>query len=407
VRSPSLAPTSRRRAGLRALLTLALTATASLVTVGALAAPASATPVTCDGNGTAGKRVQLLYVRGDGQPNNLATHQSKMVEIPAKIDAEFLEAAHRTGGSSAFRAVRWVTDASCVPTITSVVVPQSIMDIPDDGTTKYADDLVDWLKNNGYGNNDRKYVVWYERDACGLGYSNGGSDSPDASNGFNGTGHALIGVRSSACFWWGATAHELLHTLGAVQPSAPHGTPGSHCWDDQDIMCYDDGTSSNPLTVLCPTAAGDEFAENMIDCNGDDYFNVNPPAGSYLATHWNVANSEFLIKTAPGSSTAACKVAYTKSDWGNGFNADLTVTNTSSSALSTWQLTFSFAGNQTINSSWPGSFTQSGKNVTLKAGTPSSLAAGASVHTFFNANYSGTNANPTAFNLNGQPCTIA
>jgi hypothetical protein len=394
--------TSRRRTGLRALLILALATSASLVATGAvgtLAAPVSAAPVNCDGDGVSGKRVQLLYVRGDSQPNNLANWQPTMLDIPARIDAQFVEAARRTGGPSAYRAVRWVTDANCVPTITSVVIPQSIIDHTDDGYPTHADQIVDWLKTNGYGSYDRKYVVWYERDACGLGY-NWGTDSPDASNGNNNNGYALVGLAN--CFWWGPTAHELLHILGAVQLSAPHATAIGHCWDQYDIMCYDD---EDPLTypeTFC--AAGDR---DRIDCNGDDYFNVSPPAGSYLDTHWNVANSAYLIKTAPAGGVRSCTVAYTKSDWGHNFNADLTVTNTGGPALSTWQLTFSFAGNQRINTSWPGSFTQTGQNVTLNAGTPSSLGVGASVHTFFNANYSGANADPRMFSLNGQMCTAA
>jgi hypothetical protein len=57
-------------------------------------------------------------------------------------------------------------------------------------------------------------------------------------------------------------------------------------------MCYDDGSIPAPpggLSLICPNAP-----ENHIDCNGDDYFNVSAPAGSYLATHWNVAKSLFL-----------------------------------------------------------------------------------------------------------------
>ncbi|ROT31861.1 peptidoglycan-binding protein [Micromonospora sp. HM5-17] len=61
-------------------------------------------------------------------------------------------------------------------------------------------------------------------------------------------------------------------------------------------MCYDDGGIPNPpgdLVKSCPTAP-----ENQVDCNHDDYFSTRPTAGSWLASHWNVANSQFLI-TAP------------------------------------------------------------------------------------------------------------
>ncbi|MDX3656222.1 ricin-type beta-trefoil lectin domain protein [Streptomyces sp. ID05-26A] len=47
---------------------------------------------------------------------------------------------------------------------------------------------------------------------------------------------------------------------------------------------------------VCPGAP-----ENQLDCGGDDYFHTNPASGSYLATHWNVARSQFLSSSGSGS----------------------------------------------------------------------------------------------------------
>ena len=35
--------------------------------------------------------------------------------------------------------------------------------------------------------------------------------------------------------------HEVGHNLGAVQVNSPHASRGSHCFDEWDTMCYNDG----------------------------------------------------------------------------------------------------------------------------------------------------------------------
>lgn len=106
--------------------------------------------------------------------------------------------------------------------------------------------------------------------------------------------------------------------------------------------------------------------------------------------------------TTPG----ACRVTWTTSDWGSGFTASVKVTNTSASALQSWRLGFSFAGNQKVTNGWSGEFAQSGTAVTVSnAAWNGALAAGATAEVGFNASYSGTNARPSAFTLNGAACT--
>ena len=69
-------------------------------------------------------------------------------------------------------------------------------------------------------------------------------------------------------------------------------------------------------------------------------------------------------------------------------------------------LTWVYSGNQQLTQSWNGNYTQSGKSVTItNASWNGTVAAGATVSGIgFNANYSGTNINPTVFYVNGVQC---
>ena len=87
--------------------------------------------------------------------------------------------------------------------------------------------------------------------------------------------------------------HEISHTMGAVQDSAPHSTLAGHCTDLDDVMCYADGGPNNALTHPCPNATPSPY-----DCGKNDYFSPAPAGGSYLDLKWNVYNSEFLCAVA-------------------------------------------------------------------------------------------------------------
>jgi hypothetical protein len=108
-----------------------------------------------------------------------------------------------------------------------------------------------------------------------------------------------------------------------------------------------------------------------------------------------------------GSGSGSCRVSYSVNQWSGGFTASLTITNTGTSTINAWTLTFTFPGSQQVTQGWNGVFTQSGANVTVtNASYNATLTAGASVNPGFNGSWSGTNAPPTAFTLNGTACQV-
>jgi hypothetical protein len=127
-----------------------------------------------------------------------------------------------------------------------------------------------------------------------------GTDRPDPGNVHNAgylTGIMFVtpSTTASASGWQPTVMlHEITHNLGGVQWTAPHETSYAHCTDGEDVMCYADGSPEgaayNPN--VCPIAGG--AIPQTYDCGHDDYFDPDPPTGSYLATHWNVYNSVFM-----------------------------------------------------------------------------------------------------------------
>jgi hypothetical protein len=239
--------------------------------------------VQCYGTGSDGYRVQLLYAHAANVTDRFGQYASSFAQWAAAVDAVFNNSAGETGGSS---HVRFVTGPSCNP----VVLDVGLSNTGGDNMTN----TINELHNMGYNRSDRRYLVWMDANVyCGIAQVYG-DDSPGQSNLSNGNSGVQGEVARVDNGCWGAAgqsveAHELMHTLGGVQTSAPHSTPYYHCYDEYDRMCYADG-SGVAMRQICPTSH-----ENLFDCNHDDYFYAGtPPVGNYLATHWNTANSVFL-----------------------------------------------------------------------------------------------------------------
>ncbi|MFI6460774.1 cellulose binding domain-containing protein [Streptomyces sp. NPDC050538] len=106
--------------------------------------------------------------------------------------------------------------------------------------------------------------------------------------------------------------------------------------------------------------------------------------------------------------TGACAVAYTiTNQWAGGFQADVQVTNTGSTAWNGWALGWSFADGQRIGQLWNADWTQSGAAVTAKnVSWNGTVAAGSSVGFGFTGSWSGVNSKPGAFKVGEQSCTV-
>jgi hypothetical protein len=144
------------------------------------------------------------------------------------------------------------------------------------------------------------------------------------------------------------------------------------------------------LTFASCTASGLQVTA-AISANG-------APLASQTAT---------LTIGSPPPPPAACAVTYARqSEWPGGFVAQITIANTGAAAVSGWTLAFTFPGDQVVTNAWNATVSQSGATVTAtNLSYNGMIAPGASVSFGFQGTWRTSDASPTAFTLNGAPCT--
>jgi hypothetical protein len=233
--------------------------------------------VSCIGNGTSGNRIQAIYAHALDKPDHYDSVVTSLRAWMAQADQAVWTSAGQTGGG---KRLRFVTTSDCQLDVARVTLTA----LGDDSFSQMRIELI----AQGFTRTDRKYLVWVDAAVgiCGLGevYAD---TSPGPENRNNrGPSYARV---DTPC-WQYAELHEIFHNLGAVQRDTPHPSAVWHCTDEADVLCYDDdGSGPVVMTTPCPPEQ-----EALLDCGDDDYFNTSPPAGNYLATHWNTANSSFL-----------------------------------------------------------------------------------------------------------------
>lgn len=115
-----------------------------------------------------------------------------------------------------------------------------------------------------------------------------------------------------------------------------------------------------------------------------------------------------LVVSAPTAlaQAATCSVDYAApNQWPGGFTANVTITNTGSSAISGWTLEWEFPDDQTISQAWNATVENAGPAASVSnASWNGTIPAGGSVSFGFNGSWSGANGAPASFTLNGTTC---
>jgi hypothetical protein len=156
-----------------------------------------------------------VYAYIAGAPDRYAQVVEPIRGYAAQVDGVISSSAAETGG---VRHVRFVTDGACRLVVQKTVLPAL-------GASSFANTIAA-LMAAGFNRTDRKYLVWVDsHDLCGIAQIM--PDDRATSSNLNNGGSPMFARIDTGC--WGlpgqsAEAHELMHMLGAVQPSAPHAT---------------------------------------------------------------------------------------------------------------------------------------------------------------------------------------
>jgi hypothetical protein len=273
--------------------------------------------------GTKSTTDQTVNATDDGAPKfkfyyvNAADQPDRFSEV-ADLLQKSISAAHSylLNVTGATRTIAIDTGTSCgslYVDITALTLPNNLASYQTAGQpdwTTLMDDLETLTGAITGPPRHHVYLLDQFEDAThmsGRGYRFG-DDGPGESNLNNSDGLIAAAATSSGAIdeWVSASLpalllHEMTHTMGAVQESAPHSTSAGHCTDGFDVMCYDDGSpeGSGYSADVC-TVDGISGIGAPYDCNKDDYFNPAPAPASYLDTHWNVYNSKYLVHCTSG-----------------------------------------------------------------------------------------------------------
>ena len=287
------------------------------------------------------------------------------------------------GYPSIYRGCHWGT---CTPR-SGLPVPVSRLLSPGTVTTGWA------TAQPGTGAYDVAYDIWFNRAPSTSGQPDGaelmiwlnhnGPVHPFGSQ----VGTAAIGSRSYDV-WFGKQAwNTISYSMVAGTTSVQDLDIGRFAADALRRGYIQESW------YLIDVEAGFELWQGGAGL-ATDSFAVNVPGGSSAPIAADPAAARPAPSSAPVTASISCTVTYSVAHtWPGGLQAQAVLTNTSTSPVSGWTLTWSFAGDQRVTDLWNGDFTQSGERVSVtNASYDRTIAPSASVTIGFTGSSTGSNA---------------
>jgi len=276
------------------------------------AAPADATNrkkaanPRCAGDGVSGRRIRVFYVFPSDTTSRAAAFERWIRESVVLADRNLDRQSPGIPGQH----LRMYCRNGRKVTVSAI----RLLPIADSSFT-FGDVVASLLDRTAHGLGDADfdaqrftYVVFVDNVTCCYGPAGQGTiyfdDRADPSGNLNnlisaGPRFSMVEIGGSPASGAYVFLHEVGHTLGAVQHTAPHSSGAGHCYTGYDVMCYaDDGpwfAGGGTMEPVCPPMPD---GQRPFDCQGGDYYEVDPAPGSYLDEHWNTADSGWL--TRPG-----------------------------------------------------------------------------------------------------------
>lgn len=165
------------------------------------------------------------------------------------------------------------------------------------------------------------------------------------------------------------------------------------------------GFTPSSANLIASGVTANSYSDTGLAASTTYYYVVEAIDSAGTSAPSTQASASTLSSSGSG---VACQVVYTFS-WqnSNAFGAAITIDNTGTTAINSWQLTWTFANGQAITQLWNGSVTQNGANVTVaNLSYNGSIPAGGSYNGVgFNGTWNGSvNSVPTNFAVNGTAC---